>query len=67
MRRKTIFCQIVLLFIASLSPALGFGAAEPSPVGLWKTIDDNSGHPRGLIRIKEVNGRLEGTVDPFLA
>ena len=63
MRTTTIFCQIFLVFIALLLPALRLGAAEPSPVGLWKTIDDNSGQPRGLIRIREVNGRLEGTVE----
>ena len=63
MRRTTIFCHIFLVFIALLLPALRLSAAEPSPVGLWKTIDDNSGQPRGLIRIREVNGRLEGIVE----
>jgi uncharacterized protein (DUF2147 family) len=38
-------------------------AAEPSPIGLWKTIDDNSGQPRGLVRIREVNGQYEGKVE----
>jgi uncharacterized protein (DUF2147 family) len=32
-------------------------------VGLWKTIDDNTGQPRGLVRIREVNGRYEGRVE----
>lgn len=44
-------------------PAFGLGAAEPSPVGLWKTIDDSSGQPKGLVRIRELNGQLEGKVE----
>jgi uncharacterized protein (DUF2147 family) len=38
-------------------------AAELSPIGLWKTIDDNTGQPRGLVRIREVNGQYEGKVE----
>jgi uncharacterized protein (DUF2147 family) len=38
-------------------------AADPSPLGLWKTIDDNTGRPRGLVRIREVNGQYEGKVE----
>ena len=38
-------------------------AAELSPVGLWKTIDDNTGQSRGLVRIREVNGQYEGKVE----
>jgi uncharacterized protein (DUF2147 family) len=38
-------------------------AAELSPIGLWKTIDDNTGQARGLVRIREVNGQYEGKVE----
>jgi uncharacterized protein (DUF2147 family) len=38
-------------------------AAELSPTGLWKTIDDNTGQPRGLVRIREVSGQYEGKVE----
>ena len=38
-------------------------ANEFSPVGLWKTIDDNTGKPRGLVRIMEVNGEYRGKVE----
>jgi uncharacterized protein (DUF2147 family) len=38
-------------------------AAELSPIGLWKTIDDNTGQPRGLVRIREVNGQYEAKVE----
>ena len=38
-------------------------ASELSPVGLWKTIDDNTGKPRGLVGIMEVNGEYQGKVE----
>jgi uncharacterized protein (DUF2147 family) len=37
--------------------------AEPSPVGLWQTIDDHTGKPRGLVRITEANGEYQGRVE----
>ena len=37
--------------------------AELSPIGVWKTIDDNTGQARGLVRIREVNGQYEGKVE----
>jgi uncharacterized protein (DUF2147 family) len=39
-----------------------FGA-DGSPVGLWKTIDDQTGKPRGLVRITEINGQYQGSVE----
>lgn len=38
-------------------------AAELSPLGLWKTIDDATGELRGFVRIKEVNGQYEGKIE----
>jgi uncharacterized protein (DUF2147 family) len=41
---------------------------EESPVGLWKTVDDKTQRPRGVIRIYEENntffGRIETSFDP---
>jgi len=34
-----------------------------SPIGLWKTIDDNTGKPRGLVRIFEQDGKLFGRLE----
>ena len=48
---------LVLLSAGSL-----YGA-ELSPVGLWKTVDDRTGQVKGLIRIRESNGQLEGKID----
>ncbi|RXZ34064.1 DUF2147 domain-containing protein [Oxalobacteraceae bacterium CAVE-383] len=38
-------------------------AAEASPVGLWKTIDDESGKPKSLVRITENDGELSGRIE----
>jgi uncharacterized protein (DUF2147 family) len=38
-------------------------AAEASPVGLWKTIDDETGKPKSLIRITENDGELAGKIE----
>jgi len=43
--------------------AITVNAAEPSPVGLWRTIDDQTGQPKGLVRIRAVDGQLEGKVE----
>ena len=37
--------------------------AEPTPAGLWKTIDDKTGTPKGLVRIYEQDGRFFGKVE----
>lgn len=50
-----------------MPPETGF-ADDPSPAGLWRTFDDNTGRERGLVRIWEQDGILygnvAGTVDP---
>jgi uncharacterized protein (DUF2147 family) len=38
-------------------------AQNNSPVGLWKTIDDESGKPRSLVRITETNGVVSGKIE----
>ena len=56
---KTI-SKLVLLALLVSSSAFG---ADGSPVGLWKTIDDQTGKPRGLVRITEINGQYQGSVE----
>jgi len=53
------FVFLAWLFLATAS----VHAAEVSPIGLWKTIDDRSGEAKGLIRIREINGKFEGKID----
>jgi uncharacterized protein (DUF2147 family) len=38
-------------------------AQTSTPVGLWKTIDDGTGKERSYVRIVELNGELQGTVE----
>ncbi len=40
-------------------PAL---AADLSPVGTWKTIDDKTGQAKAIVQITESNGVLEGKI-----
>jgi uncharacterized protein (DUF2147 family) len=41
-------------------------AANNTPAGLWKTIDDNTGKPRSLIRITENNGEYSAVIEKGL-
>ncbi len=36
--------------------------AQQSPVGMWKTIDDNSGEARSYVEIYERSGKLYGRI-----
>jgi uncharacterized protein (DUF2147 family) len=38
-------------------------AQNASPTGVWKTIDDETGKPRSLVRITEENGVLTGRIE----
>ena len=40
--------------------------AQATPVGLWKTIDDNTKKERSLIRISEAGGVLTGRIEKSL-
>ena len=57
------FSSRLLRAIILILYACPLGAAELSPVGLWKTIDDNSGQAKGLVRIREANGQYEGKIE----
>ena len=53
-----------LMLLASMPLMLPVYAADlPSPIGLWKTIDDNSGKPGGLIRIALIDGHYQGKIE----
>lgn len=57
---KTIRNVGSLLLLLCVSTAW---AAEQSPTGLWKNIDDETGKPKALIRITEQNGELSGKIE----
>lgn len=52
-------------FILGLAAALVAGsacAADMSPVGKWKTIDDKTGKEKSIVEISETGGQLTGKV-----
>lgn len=53
-----------------MAPAAQAQTAQPqhlaSPVGLWKTIDDETRQPKSLVRIVEQDGTLAGRVERIL-
>ncbi|HJV84819.1 MAG TPA: DUF2147 domain-containing protein [Noviherbaspirillum sp.] len=48
---------------AATLAASGAWAQEASAVGVWKTIDDETGKPKSLVRISENNGELRGKIE----
>jgi len=56
----------------SIVAAIGLGLvasiahAQATPVGLWKSIDDNTKKERSLIRISEAGGVLTGRIEKAL-
>jgi uncharacterized protein (DUF2147 family) len=38
-------------------------AQDASPVGVWKTIDDETGKPKSLVRITDNGGELRGKIE----
>jgi len=53
-----------LIAAALLLPGLAF--AQATPVGLWKTIDDDGKTAKSLVRITEQGGALVGSIDKLL-
>jgi uncharacterized protein (DUF2147 family) len=63
--RLALIPAVALLLCA---PCLSAAEPEPTPTGLWKTIDDKTGKPRGTVRIfardGEFFGKIESSLDP---
>jgi uncharacterized protein (DUF2147 family) len=57
--RKTFSSIFAVLAITSASLA---AAADDSPVGTWKTIDDKTGHAKSLVQISEAGDELQAKV-----
>ncbi len=51
-----------LLATALLFCATAAHAQSASPVGVWQSIDDETGRPTALIRISDTGGTLSGTI-----
>ena len=59
---------IALIIVALQSTAALAQAPESraSPVGSWKTIDDKTGQPRGIVRVYESDGRYFARIERSL-
>jgi uncharacterized protein (DUF2147 family) len=58
---KTISYILILALVAWAVPLHGNAqTAAQSPVGLWKTFGDDGKSPRGLVRIYEKDGEIQG-------
>jgi len=55
--------HLLALALAAL-PVAAF--AQNSPVGRWKTIDDETGKVKSIVEITEANGTLQGKVVEIL-
>jgi uncharacterized protein (DUF2147 family) len=55
----------VLIGIAALSAFAAW--AQPTPVGLWRNVDDKTGEAKAEIRIAESGGTLNGQIVKRLA
>ncbi len=61
--RCLLLCSLILGNVGAQPAAL-----ELSPVGFWRTMDDKTHQPRGIVRIYEENnqffGKIETSFDP---
>lgn len=55
--------KMFTLTLAAAALASFGAAAQQSPVGVWKTIDDATGKPKALIRITDNKGELRGKIE----
>ncbi len=58
---------ISTVITAALIAAAGSVAAQSTPVGVWRTIDDKTKTERAQIRISEAGGVLTGKLEKLLA
>ena len=55
-----------LAIVSAALLAHAAACAQATPVGLWKTIDDETKKAKSLIRLTETGGVLTGTLEKFL-
>jgi len=51
------------LIAAVFASGIGMAWAQGSPVGVWKTIDDETREERSLVRIVDAGGVLSGKIE----
>lgn len=61
--RRNGFAGLTVLLFTAVG---GVPAADLSPAGRWKTVDDRTGLPRGIVRIYEESGAFFGKIEAGL-
>ena len=61
---KNLALSVVLVGVAAALPTLA--EAQTTPVGLWKSIDDETKTEKSLVRITEAGGALVGRIEKLL-
>jgi uncharacterized protein (DUF2147 family) len=59
MKKTTIILVVLTLFFLQ-------NLVAQSPIGIWKTIDDETGQPKSYLEIYESGGKLEGKIVKLL-
>ena len=55
-----------LAITLALSACCGLAFAQSTPVGLWKTIDDETKQEKSYVRITDADGALTGNVEKII-
>ena len=58
--------RIAFAVALALCGASVLAQAQPSPVGLWRNVDDKTGEVKAEIRITEAGGALAGRIEKTL-
>ena len=59
-KMKKTLATVVMAAAITCTPVWG---QNSTPIGLWKSIDDNTGKPTALIRITEIEGEFQGKIE----
>lgn len=58
--------QRLLFFVLLTAGVLSTAAAQLSPLGVWKTIDDETGEAKSQVTIYQQDGKLYGKITKIL-
>lgn len=68
MRKNIILSQVIITFITVIfTTAISYAASLTSPIGYWRTIDDESGAPKSIVQLQQNSmGEVTGKVIKIL-
>jgi uncharacterized protein (DUF2147 family) len=65
--RSILALSLVALAALAASPARAQDSSDQAtPVGRWRTIDDDTKKPKSIVAITEEDGKLEGRIEELL-